>query len=48
MIVKTIAFILAWTIKIVAICGLCIGIAILSPVLLGGWAMDKTFGEHGW
>lgn len=42
------AFILAWAIKIVSFFGLGLGLILVSPILIGGWAMDKTFGSDGW
>lgn len=48
MILKSLAFVIAWTISIVTTIGLCIFVVILSPILLCGWAMDKTFGPDGW
>jgi hypothetical protein len=47
-ILKAVAFVIAWTIKIIFGIGLCFFLILMSPILIGGWAMDKTFGENGW
>lgn len=43
--VRIIAFLIAWPIKIVTYAGMAVLVFALSPILLCGWAMDKTFGD---
>jgi hypothetical protein len=41
-ILKAVAFVIAWGIKILCVMGMCAAIVLLSPILIGGWAMNKT------